>query len=84
MGVPCEEAAVSKECYSYSPETSGLVGKTQAKIFVRMKGQNSGRRGQGARGLTEEVQGVFLEEVVFELGESLPIGELGREQGSGG
>lgn len=59
---------MSKECHSYSPETSGLVGKTQAKILVRMKGPNSGRRGQGARGLTEEVQGGFLEEVVLELG----------------
>lgn len=37
------------------------------KILVRTKGQNGGRRGQGASGLIEEAQGGFLEEVVFEL-----------------
>lgn len=46
---------MSKECSSYSPETSGLGGKIWARILVGMKGQNSGRRGQGARGLMEEI-----------------------------
>lgn len=58
-----------KECSSYFLETSGLVGKIQARILVGMKGQNSGRRGRGTRGLMEECQGGFLEEEeVFELG----------------
>lgn len=33
-----------------------------------MKDQNNGRRGQGGRGLTEEVQEGFLEEGAFEVG----------------
>lgn len=35
---------------------------------VEVKDQNSSGRGRGGRGLAEEGQGGFLEEVAFELG----------------
>ena len=49
-----------------------------------MKDQHSSRRDQGDKGLTEEVQGDFLEEVAFELGlclgVRLPTGKAGLER----
>ena len=43
------------------------MGKIKARNWWGLKGQNSSRRGQAGRGLIEEVQGNFLEEVAFDL-----------------
>ena len=59
---------MSKECSPCSQRFVWSGGEDRGQELVGLKGQNSGRRGQGGRGLTEEVQGGFLEEVAFELG----------------
>lgn len=78
-----QEAAALNACYvgaccgpglGRAPGEEGAVRnavpiiQTETGILAGMKGQNSSRRDQGGKGLTEEVQGDFLKEVAFELG----------------